>query len=73
MTITREHNRRLDVLYAYAGFPRTVNALGVFMKVLDERKARGIDDPEGGASSPVLATSFRRGWTGNTNDDLPRP
>jgi quercetin dioxygenase-like cupin family protein/alkylhydroperoxidase/carboxymuconolactone decarboxylase family protein YurZ len=40
-------------LYAYAGFPRSLNALAVFMKVLDERKARGIEDPEGKEPSPV--------------------
>ena len=28
-------------LYAYAGFPRSLNALGELMKVLDERKQRG--------------------------------
>lgn len=28
-------------LYAYTGFPRSLNALGLFMKVLDERKAAG--------------------------------
>jgi len=40
-------------LYAYAGFPRSLNALAVFMKVLDERKARSIEDPEGKDASPV--------------------
>ena len=33
-------------LYAYTGFPRSLNALTTFMKVLDERKAAGIDDAE---------------------------
>ncbi|MBE2321245.1 carboxymuconolactone decarboxylase family protein, partial [Solirubrobacter sp. CPCC 204708] len=28
-------------LYAYAGFPRSLNALGELMKVLDARKQRG--------------------------------
>ncbi len=31
-------------LYAYAGFPRSLNSLGEFMKVLDARKQRGIQD-----------------------------
>ena len=34
-------------LYAYAGFPRSLNALGELMKVLDERKQRGIADAPG--------------------------
>lgn len=34
-------------LYAYTGFPRSLNALGVLQKVLDERKAKGISDAEG--------------------------
>jgi len=38
-------------LYAYAGFPRSLNALGEFMKVLEERKQRGIQDAPGSAPS----------------------
>ncbi|WP_238213773.1 carboxymuconolactone decarboxylase family protein [Caballeronia novacaledonica] len=34
-------------LYAYAGFPRSLNALGALMKVLDSRKQRGIRDAPG--------------------------
>ena len=34
-------------LYAYTGFPRSLNALGVLSKVLDDRKAQGIADNEG--------------------------
>jgi alkylhydroperoxidase/carboxymuconolactone decarboxylase family protein YurZ len=34
-------------LYAYTGFPRSLNALGQLMKVLDARKQRGIQDPAG--------------------------
>ncbi len=41
-------------LYAYAGFPRSLNALGELMKVLDSRKQRGIEDPAGrGPSKPI--------------------
>ena len=29
-------------LYAYSGFPRSLNALFAFMAVIDERKAKGI-------------------------------
>ncbi|WP_228762683.1 carboxymuconolactone decarboxylase family protein [Xylella fastidiosa] len=38
-------------LYAYAGFPRSLNALGELMKVLDARKQRGIQDAPGSAPS----------------------
>lgn len=31
-------------LYAYAGFPRSLNALGELMKVLEKRKQQGIED-----------------------------
>jgi 4-carboxymuconolactone decarboxylase len=34
-------------LYAYAGFPRSLNALGVLMAVVDERRQRGIMDAPG--------------------------
>jgi len=33
-------------LYAYTGFPRSLNALGTLQKVLAERKAQGILDDE---------------------------
>jgi len=36
-------------LYAYAGFPRSLNALGELMKVLEARKQRGIQDAPGRA------------------------
>jgi len=38
-------------LYAYAGFPRSLNALGELMKVVAARKERGIDDAPGHAPS----------------------
>lgn len=40
-------------LYAYAGFPRSLNAMGAFMQVVDERKAKGIEDTLGKEASPV--------------------
>jgi 4-carboxymuconolactone decarboxylase len=40
-------------LYAYAGFPRSLNALGELMKVLEERKQRGIQDAPGRDPGPV--------------------
>jgi quercetin dioxygenase-like cupin family protein len=43
-------------LYAYSGFPRSLNALGELMKVVEARKRRGVqDDPgrEPGRGIPV--------------------
>ena len=43
----------LSQLYAYTGFPRSLNALGALQGVLDERKAQGVTDDEGRAASPM--------------------
>ena len=40
-------------MYAYAGFPRSLNALGELMKVLAERKQQGIDDVAGTEPGPT--------------------
>jgi len=42
-------------LYAYAGFPRSLNGINTFMVVMDERKAKGISDKEGREASPMPA------------------
>ena len=34
-------------MYAYAGFPRSLNGIGTFMAVMDERKGMGIEDEVG--------------------------
>lgn len=41
-------------LYAYAGFPRSLNALGELMTVLAARKQRGIEDAPGHAPGRVV-------------------
>jgi 4-carboxymuconolactone decarboxylase len=40
-------------LYAYTGFPRSLNAISAFMEVMDERKAKGIEDEIGKEASPL--------------------
>jgi 4-carboxymuconolactone decarboxylase len=40
-------------LYAYTGFPRSLNALSELMKVLDLRRKRGIQDAAGRDPGPV--------------------
>ncbi len=43
-------------LYAYAGFPRSLNALGQLIKTVDTRRQRGIQDAEGPKPSPGIPT-----------------
>jgi len=38
-------------LYAYCGFPRSLNAVSTFMKVLEERKLKGLVDKHGNSFS----------------------
>lgn len=40
-------------LYAYAGFPRSLNGIGTFMTVMDEREKKGIKDEMGMEASPM--------------------
>lgn len=54
-------------LYAYAGFPRSLNALGEMMTVLESRKQRGIEDAPGRAPSRDIPTgdALMKAGTGN--------
>lgn len=40
-------------LYAYTGFPRSLNALDQLMRVLDARQQRGMRDPVGREPAPI--------------------
>lgn len=40
-------------LYAYTGFPRSLNALQTFVDVLEQRKQNGIKDELGNEASPL--------------------
>lgn len=55
-------------LYAYAGFPRALNALGELMKVLDERRSRGLKDAPGreAGAVPVGAALLEAGTANQT-------
>jgi alkylhydroperoxidase/carboxymuconolactone decarboxylase family protein YurZ len=50
-------------LYAYCGFPRSIRGLQTFIEVLDERKAKGINDEFGVDASPLKydRTKYDRG------------
>ncbi|MGA3945102.1 (R)-mandelonitrile lyase [Ralstonia nicotianae] len=43
-------------LYAYAGFPKSLNALGELLKVVEARRQRGIQDAQGRDPSRTVAT-----------------
>lgn len=49
--------------YAYCGFPRSIRGLQTFMEVLDERKAKGINDKIGNDASKIDETNekYERG------------
>ncbi|MDR6568090.1 carboxymuconolactone decarboxylase family protein [Chitinophaga ginsengisegetis] len=44
-------------LYAYCGFPRSLNGITMFMSVLEKRKSEGIKDPEGQLPVAVTGTN----------------
>jgi len=46
-------------LYAYAGFPRSLNALNTLMTVLNERKKRGINDALGKVPNSLPANTTK--------------
>ena len=46
----------LTQLYAYAGFPRSLNALAELMKLVEQRRGQGIDDDEGRLPSRPIPT-----------------
>ena len=55
MTVS-EAKEILVQLYAYAGFPKSLNALGELMQVVETRKQRGIQDAPGRGPSRPIAT-----------------
>jgi 4-carboxymuconolactone decarboxylase len=46
-------------LYAYCGFPRSLSGINTLMKLLDERKAQGIQDVVGKEASPITSTALK--------------
>lgn len=45
----------LSHLYAYTGFPRSLNGLNALQRVIEARKGKGSEIPEGREASPVPA------------------
>lgn len=58
-----EIKETLVQLYAYCGFPRSLNGITTFMKVVEERKAKGINDVVGKETAAANDTSnkYERG------------
>lgn len=54
-------------LYAYAGFPRSLNALGELMNVVEARRKRGIQDAPGLEPSRPVATGVELVAAGRAN------
>lgn len=54
-------------LYAYAGFPRSLNALGELLKVVQARQQRGLQDAPGLEPSRAVATGAELLWVGRAN------
>lgn len=50
-------------LYAYCGFPRSIRGLQTFMSVLQERKAKGVNDEMGATATPIESSrsKYERG------------
>jgi 4-carboxymuconolactone decarboxylase len=58
-----EEKEVLVHLYAYCGFPRSLQGINTLLKVLDERKAQGKKDVPGKEASPITSTApkYERG------------
>ena len=46
-------------MYAYTGFPRSLNGIGTFMGVMQEREAKGIKDEIGKEATPLPTDKSR--------------
>ena len=46
-------------MYAYAGFPRSLNGIGTFMSVMEERQKKSIKDEPGREASPLPPNKSR--------------
>ena len=61
-------------MYAYTGFPKSLNGLGAFMAVMEDREARGCKDEAGKEASPLPAhTSSLDFGTENQTQLVGRP
>lgn len=66
MTVS-EAKEVLVQLYAYTGFPRSLNALGELLKVVELRKQRGLQDAPGHDPSRAVSTGRELVLVGQAN------
>lgn len=61
---TNECKEVLVHLYAYCGFPRSIQGLNTLMATLEERKAKGIQDNIGREATalPIDSNKYETGW-----------
>ncbi|MCB8944498.1 MAG: carboxymuconolactone decarboxylase family protein [Ardenticatenaceae bacterium] len=57
-------------LYAYTGFPRSLNGLNTFMALLKERQEQGIEDETGPEASPLPAEMNKDEYGANVRAKL---
>lgn len=57
-------------MYAYAGFPRSLNGIGTFMKVLDTREKQGIKDDAGEEGKFLPAKTDKRAYGNKVQIEL---
>ena len=62
-----ESKEVLVQLYAYVGFPRSLNALGELMKVVEARKQRGVQDAPGREPGRAIPTGDALRAAGTAN------
>ncbi len=61
-------------MYAYTGFPRSLTGLNTFIALLDERKAKGIEDKVGKEATPLPeGTNMRKIGTENQTAIIGKP
>ena len=57
-------------IYAYAGFPRSLNGISTFKNVLDTRKADGIEDKVGEEGKALAEGIDKRAYGNNVQIEL---
>lgn len=57
-------------MYAYCGFPRSLNAINTFIQVTDKRKAEGINDKIGEIGKPLPAETDKTAYGNNVQIEL---
>lgn len=65
-----EIKEELVQMYAYCGFPRSLNAITTFMNVASDRAARGINDTVGATPTPLSADADREKIGRETREQL---